>query len=67
MPCFVCRLVPSRPRFPFDMNGRGREVTGAHLAYLQAKGAEDPAVRGDIGRSYEISPIMSVAFGRTEP
>ena len=101
MPHFVCRLVPPRPSFPFDMTEQEREVMGAHFEYLRAKGAEagsgivlygpvadpegayglmiveaadadaveavtgpDPAVRAGIGLSYEILPMMSVAFGR---
>jgi len=44
MPFFVCRLIPPRPSFAFDMTEAERELMGRHGAYLRHWAEEGSAV-----------------------
>ena len=41
---YLCRLIPPRPTFPFDMTEQERAVMGAHVAYWTAEMQKGTAV-----------------------
>jgi len=47
---FLCRLIPPRPSFPYDMSEKEREAMNSHAAYWQALAASGTALAfGPVG------------------
>jgi uncharacterized protein YciI len=50
MAFFVCRLIPPRPSFAFDMSDSERALMGQHSAYLRRLGDDGFAIlSGPVG------------------